>query len=299
MMELKKSNVVFNEVEHTYLLGDKTLSGITSVLSKYLFPDKYKYIPESILKTAAEHGSLVHSQMQMWIIGMPFDTQEECVTKMQAKLLGRNFIESEFTVSDNEHFASQIDAIEETADGVILWDWKTTSRLDREYLSWQLSIYAYLFELQTGVRVLALAAGHVKGDTSIIDISRKDNELVKALLECAARGDEKFDLVPAKVNGECNSLLEELSNIEPFIVELEAKLKEMKTIEDKLKSALIGAMEKNDVKKMDTEYLTVAYKEPYTRASIDTAKLKADKPDIYEMYKKESKVKASLTLTIK
>ena len=42
MIELVKSSVVFNEENHTYMLGEKQLQGITGMISRQLFPDKYK-----------------------------------------------------------------------------------------------------------------------------------------------------------------------------------------------------------------------------------------------------------------
>lgn len=59
MVELVKSSVVFNEENHTYMLGEKQLQGITGMVSKQLFPDKYKDIPDFVLKKAAEKGSLI------------------------------------------------------------------------------------------------------------------------------------------------------------------------------------------------------------------------------------------------
>ena len=41
-MKLIKSQVVFNPDEHTYMLGDKELSGITSVIGRQLFSNKYR-----------------------------------------------------------------------------------------------------------------------------------------------------------------------------------------------------------------------------------------------------------------
>ena len=57
MIELVRSGVVFNEENHTYFLGEKQLKGITGMISRQLFPDKYKAVPEFILKRAAEKGS--------------------------------------------------------------------------------------------------------------------------------------------------------------------------------------------------------------------------------------------------
>ena len=64
MIELVKSNVAFNEENHTYFLGDKQLSGITGMIKRQLFPDKYKEVPQHILERAAERGTRVHHECQ-------------------------------------------------------------------------------------------------------------------------------------------------------------------------------------------------------------------------------------------
>lgn len=46
MIKLVKSPVVFNEENHTYFLGEKQLRGITGMISRQLFPDKYKGVPD-------------------------------------------------------------------------------------------------------------------------------------------------------------------------------------------------------------------------------------------------------------
>ena len=42
MIELVKSCVVFNEENHTYMLGEKQLQGVTGMIGRQLFPDKYE-----------------------------------------------------------------------------------------------------------------------------------------------------------------------------------------------------------------------------------------------------------------
>jgi hypothetical protein len=62
-------------------------------------------------------------------------------------------------VTDGEHYASKIDAVYQGEKGVILNDRKTTYHLDKEYVSWQLSIYAWMFErMNPGVEVEGLTA---------------------------------------------------------------------------------------------------------------------------------------------
>ena len=68
---LKHCEVVFDEERHTYTLNGKPLMGITGILHKYIFPDKYSNIPQAILDRAAERGHEIHRQVQMWIEGFP------------------------------------------------------------------------------------------------------------------------------------------------------------------------------------------------------------------------------------
>ena len=50
MIKLVKSPVVFNEENHTYFLGEKQLRGITGMISRQLFPDKYKGVPDHVMR---------------------------------------------------------------------------------------------------------------------------------------------------------------------------------------------------------------------------------------------------------
>ena len=70
--------------------------------------------------------------------------------------------------------------MEAVIDGVeCLVDIKTTYKLDREYLSWQLSMY----ELAKGKRFDKLVAIWVnkKGDAELVDIERKTEQQIKEL----------------------------------------------------------------------------------------------------------------------
>ena len=88
--------------------------------------------------------------------------------------------------------------LKKVMDGVILWDWKTTSILDKEYLSWQLSICAYFYELNFDKKVTQLMAGYItEKEVDIVPIVRIDDEHVIALLDAAAK-DEDFFIKPTK-----------------------------------------------------------------------------------------------------
>ncbi len=111
-IQLTSSGVVFNEQGHTYTLGEKQLQGITGVLERRLFPDKYIDVPESVLKEAAQRGTLIHRYCEIYDdLGIVTDDCAE-VKKYAAirEAVGLKPIAREYVVTDGEHYASKIDA---------------------------------------------------------------------------------------------------------------------------------------------------------------------------------------------
>lgn len=66
---------------------------------------------------------------------------------------------------------------------------------------------------------------------------------------------------------------------------------------DAVKNAMLEAMEKNNIKSFENDFLKVVYKAPSVRKSVDTARLKEE--GLYDLYLKESPVKSSVTVTFK
>ena len=66
-----------------------------------------------------------------------------------------------------------------------------------------------------------------------------------------------------------------------------------------MKEMLITAMEACHLKSWDNNLIKITYVAPTTRKSIDSTRLKKEKPDIAEEYTKESKVSASVRITVK
>ena len=191
-MKLIKSQVVFNPDEHTYMLGDKELSGITSVISRQLFPDKYRDVPEYVLRKAAERGTMIHSICELVDdMGITHDSDEAQGYKELKDDWGLRYECSEYLVSDNEHYASCIDKVyRENETDFTLGDIKTTYVLDKESVRWQLSIYAYLFELQNpGCNAVRLIGIWLRGKNhEIVEVERIPSEVVMNLLKCDSEG---------------------------------------------------------------------------------------------------------------
>lgn len=83
-----------------------------------------------------------------------------------------------------------------------------------------------------------------------------------------------------------------------MIVDLEKKAKEIKEAQDLLKAKLLEAMEQNEIKKIESEELTITYVAPTERESFDSKKFRDDNPDMYDDYVKFSKVKSSVRIKV-
>ena len=149
MIELVKSAVVFNEENHTYFLGDK-LALCMNTATFFGSPLQYKL--RNIFIFIREQLPTYHScySLQQFVDSTGFTPESiEAENYLKERTnVGYKAFANEYTVSDNEHFASNIDCVWEKDERISLGDIKTTANLDLEYLGWQLSIYAYLFELQ-------------------------------------------------------------------------------------------------------------------------------------------------------
>ena len=203
MITLKESGVMFLEECHSYFLNGKELKGITGMIERQLFPNKYDNVPKSVLDKAAELGTAIHKGCQMYDeIMIDNGLPQVAVYK---KLLEKDFptgkvIANEYIVTDGEYFASPIDkVIQVTENMVAIVDVKSTYELDKEYVSWQTSIYKYLFEKQNpGIKVGGLLCLWLPKNENQLSkagffvVDDKGSEAVVALMEAEKKG-EKYD----------------------------------------------------------------------------------------------------------
>lgn len=301
MIELVESGVVFNEENHTYFLGDKQLSGITGMIKRQLFPDKYKEVPQYILERAADRGTRVHHEcLFVDTTGFEPESQEAMNYLLLRTGAGYKALANEYTVSDGENFASNIDSVWEKNEKIALVDVKTTYAPDEEYLAWQLSIYAYLFELQNPhLKVDRLFGAWLYNEKSkLIPLVRKSDVEVKRLLQCEVEGtsyletetaiEHKKDEVQLLTKDVINKYLEaveEVERIQPFI--------------DGFKDSLKRAMVEHDVKSWDTGVLKATITPSGVKKSFDTKRFQSEHPELYKQYIKETETAASIRITLR
>lgn len=308
-MKLKESKVIFNEEQHTYTLGEKQLSGITSIV-KWFFPETYKNVPEDVLKEAAKYGSMVHKKCEQFdICGFGDDLKE---VQDYARLKQENnltTLANEYLVDDGKNFASCIDVVfNDGSNAFDLADIKTTSQIHVNNVTLQLSIYAYLFEKcnrgkKVGKLYVIWLPKEQYGDATLMQLERISTTDCKRIMKAYLNNEDPTELRKEIFKETELAMLEEdlpanLKDVENEIIKLETNLKELEDKRNKLKDGLLALMIMHNVKKWQGEHLQLVRKLDTEREALDTAKVKKEHPEIYKSCMKVSKVKGSLTIKI-
>lgn len=314
--ELVKSPVQFieNRTEgmHHYVLGIDELTGVTSILNAVIFRDKYTGIDADVLRNAADRGTAIHEAVQSYLTGKEFDLPEDLqpfmIDAVQARGAWlqdehRTFMTAaavEYLVSDCKEVASKIDVVIEDGDGYAIADIKTTYQLDREYLSWQLSVYKYLFERQNPnskvTKLLAFWYNRQRKDWQIITIEDKGTSEVERLFN-AWRNNEFWGVSDTHTEYPAPVL-----SLAQFYADLEAQIKEATAKRDEFRERLQTAMQENNIQQIKTDGFTCTLVAGGTRASTDTKTMLADHPELNELfrqYERIAQVKPSIKITLK
>lgn len=303
-MELfKNTKVFFEPLSHTYLLDDKELIGVTTLMKKHGLSPDYSNIPMATLMKAAEEGTAIHKEIEDYDNGVSVlrtPLVDEYVNICREN--GLTFVENEYLVSDDELVASSIDGVYEVENGIALIDYKSTTKVHTRPLQWQLGIYKVLFERQNpGLKVVKCYCLHIDRKThkikGLVPIDPVTEREVENLLFCEKDGRVFLDLYE---NPSAEIVLTD-AELSAYLVQQNeiAQLKEkIKDIEDTLKGLdkrVLDYMLDHNLETLEGGGGVFKVKKAYERTSIDTERLKRMQPGIYEQYKKTTTVAASLT----
>jgi len=338
--DLKQSAVVFDEATHTYRRGDEVLSGITglihSVLQLGVYPDANDFVLKVQIPKAGYYGTCVHKAIQMYEdLGIEMtkfpekphptagmlpaqDVSVELENYKSHRPYKVRKLATEFTVSLGM-FASQIDLIwVDDKDNIYLVDHKTNN-LDyypgnaaglKEYLSWQLSCYAVMFEAQTGLKVKGLYGNWLRKDAAERWlIQRKPDEQVLKLLET--------EILPKPHGGFL--YVNDAMQVQPLhhaqenaveatssaltvpqeITTAIANLVRAEKIAKDMKERLRALMEANGVTKWECDAFVASIGKESTATTFDSTAFKKADPETYNKYTKTTTRKGSFTIKAK
>lgn len=167
----------FEEETHTYWFNDKKCISVTQILHK-LFPEKYSGIDSEVLKKAANRGTEIHNAIEVYeTLGLKRNELQE----FRDYLFLKKYYKIEVLLVElpiviiykDLVIAGRLDGIlrepiDEYTFRDCLYDIKTTSILDKLYLSMQESLYKYGYKQSYGdmaLNIEGLRAFHLRKGT--------------------------------------------------------------------------------------------------------------------------------------
>ena len=177
--------IEYIDQEHVYLYNGEIIPSVTQILS-IIFPNKYKGIPEHILKNKANYGTTIHEVIEKFEsegIIEKLNYIQEASFNQYLKLKEENKIEiidQEQIIHYKDIYAGRYDISGYVNGKYSLIDIKTTAELDMEYLSWQISLYDFPNK-KRHEKLYALWLPK-KDLGKLIEIPRKSDKEIKELL---------------------------------------------------------------------------------------------------------------------
>lgn len=318
MKELRSSSVRFVEDRendiHQYWLGFTELAGVTEVLNAVIYRDKYQGIDAEVLRNAADRGTAIHEAIQAREMGDVtlqdpdlYDIYRDDVDAALAAWnrrggSGMTAYAAEYLVTNETDIASKVDLVyADSHGGVILADIKTTSKLDEEYVGWQLSVYKALFEtMNPGIPVSGLVAlwyDRYGERWQFVEVKDRGREEVDRLIAAWRAGE--FWGLPAPSAADVPAPMLSLAGL---YAELEAEIKTATARREEFRERLMQMMKEAGVKTFKADGITVTYKEPTQRISYDVSAFRKLHPECdadWEHCQKVSNVKESLLITVR
>lgn len=134
----------YDDVTHTYSYMGRVVPSVTQCI-KLILGDKYSGVPKSILRKAAIYGTRVHKILEDLEDGIEYrnlNIYEQNAINQYKKIKDFETIEKEIFVNYKTVYCGRVDGIGKN----IIYDIKTTTKLDVDYISLQLSLYLLAYD---------------------------------------------------------------------------------------------------------------------------------------------------------
>lgn len=175
-MNIRGVELEFIEDEHLYVADGIIVPSVSEILSAR-FGHKYDGVPKDALARAAQRGTEIHAGIEAYVKSDGKDgrgIREVRDFRFLSKMYGFKPVKSEVPVilwKDEEPAAAgRLDLVLDYY-GLCLADIKTTATLDKEYLAYQLNLYAMGYEQSYGEKVERIVGIHLRdGKRRVVDL---------------------------------------------------------------------------------------------------------------------------------
>lgn len=240
----------FNETNHTYTFNGKVLISTTQLMRKHNLSPNYDMVNPEVLQAKAKKGTLIHKEIENFIKENQLGFTDE-LYEFQKYVKEHNLtsIKSE-TMVCNDIVAGTIDLMFMENDRPIIADIKTTSVVHKEAVSWQLSIYRYLYLSYVDGNIVPVeeseyndVVGQVfhfnkEGILNVEEIPLKPFSDIERLFNC-----ERLGMQFTLEIDEAENSLQNVVHLEKIIKELNEKVEFAKKQQEEFKKTLMEAME--------------------------------------------------------
>lgn len=283
----------FIEETHEYWLDDKKLISTTTLMQKHGLAPSYDGVDPAVLNAAAKRGTLIHEEIENYCVKNEIGFTDELSTFVDYVAENNIKVLANELLVHNDLVAGTIDLV--LGDNTIA-DIKTTSTLHTDAVSWQLSIYAYLYNLTHEYQLVNGKVFHFTplGELVVKDIPLKPQWMVEKLFKHEENGEIfHYDLDYNQQK------LERIYSIENYIKEIKLAQKKAELESDRLKTELLIAMQNQDVKKFETDSIIITRVDEYKKNTFDTKQFRLEHPELHKEYLKETTVEATVKITLK
>lgn len=273
--------IQYNDETHTYTdEGGKILRSVTEIASEIC-----NIKPQFFKAGAAARGTDVHSELGRYYDPTCDFNAEDFTTELApaiAKFLKRepNMWTEVIVWNDALGYAGTADLIRISENKVTdIIDFKT-GNVNKKYCTIQLSLYKLALE----------SMGYDVSDARLRVVSPKGITTIEGITWQQCWDMAKSELEPIDKD--------DIAAMESRLVELEPYVEEYNAIQQKLRADLLEQLEIAGATTYTGRTFTATYVRPTVRVSLDTARLKAEQPDIFNAYAKETVVASSIKLTM-
>lgn len=299
MIKLVKTNVIFDEHNHTYNNGE--YSGITSILEEMGVKTPYPKVPA--VMEAAKRGTEIHFQFKAWL-DLDILPSHPWLANLETNYVKPEEAVSEYLVSNDEFkIATEIDIIEinniNNNPNFTICDIKTSKKLDERACIWQLSIGRWLFAKQnpTLSNIENVSQGviyHIRDGF----FERKTFELIP--FETVERFLQTWKNKEVWIDENNTPLFNDQDNV---LNKMEKLIRLSKKIDKDIslyKEALITQMEERNKDNVETDTMVIKYIKGTTKKTLNQTKLFAEHPEINkDDFMKISSVKPIIKIDLK